>query len=269
MKVAVPPASAWIVAEGRTVARQNEVFEIDGDTALKARAKPALRETVSGPAVTLAEARPAPTTATRQGSARAAGAASLSLWVWGTGQWVNRDRDLAALLFLWQIQIVAVHYLVASTWGSIRRMAHIFFVSEWELLLYAAALDFWLIFLFLFNVSQAYRSAERSKGPFRGLMRPWLSGLASVLVPGWGQLLNGQLRKGLFFLFAFVTQVWVMTYYLLTPLYRLASDLDPNQLVLRNVIQAGKAVLGITAVLWLLSAYDAVLVSRYTRNREI
>jgi hypothetical protein len=99
-------------------------------------------------------------------------------------------------------------------------------------------------------------------------MRPWLSGLASVLVPGWGQLLNGQLRKGLFFLFAFVTQVWVMTYYLLTPLYRLASDLDPNQLVLRNVIQAGKAVLGITAVLWLLSAYDAVLVARYTRNRE-
>src|SRR5262249_52030961 len=145
---------------------------------------------------------------TRMGTGRAAGAASMSLWIWGSGQWLNGDRDLAGLLFAWQLQIAALHYLVASLWGSIRRMAHVFFVSEWELLLYAAALDFWLIFLLLFNVSQAYRSAERSGGQFGGLKSAWLSGLTSLLVPGWGQILNGQLRKGLFFLMAFVTQIW-------------------------------------------------------------
>jgi hypothetical protein len=249
------------------VARQSDVFEIDGDVALKARAKPPAREAAGPSVATLVQDRPV----TFQGgseSSRAAGAASMSLWVWGAGQWMNGDRDLAVLLFLWQLQIVALHYLIISIWGSIRNMAHIFFVNEWELLLYGAALDFWLIFLFMFNVSQAYRSAERNKGPFRGLRNPWVAGPVSMLVPGWGQILNGQLRKGLFFLCAFVTQVWVLSFYLFTPLYRVVSDMDPNQLLLRNVILAGKIVLGITAILWLISIYDAVLVARYTRNRD-
>jgi hypothetical protein len=75
------------------------------------------------------------------------------------------------------------------------------------------------------------------------------------------------LRKGLFFLMAFVTQIWLLGFYLMTPLYRVVSELDPNQALLRNVIQVGKLVLGGTAVLWLISVYDAVLVARYTRNR--
>lgn len=245
--------------------RQGEVFEIDGDVALKARARTAARAGGSPP-MALAESHTVAAPG-RSGPGRAATAASLSLWVWGSGQWLNGDRDLAGLLFAWQLQIAALHYLVASMWGSIQRMAHVFFVSEWELLLYAAALDFWLIFLLLFNVSQAYRSAERSGGRFGGLRRPWLSGLTSLLVPGWGQILNGQLRKGLFFLMAFVTQIWLLAFYLMTPLYRVVSEMDPNQALLRNVIQVGKLVLGGATVLWLLSVYDAFLVARYTRNR--
>lgn len=247
--------------------RQGEVFEIDGDVALKARAKAAARAGAGPSPMALAESNTVASQSRKGGSGRAAGAASMSLWIWGSGQWLNGDRDLAGLLFAWQIQIAAIHYLVASMWGSIRRMAHVFFVSEWELLLYAAALDFWLIFLLLFNVSQAYRSAERSRGRFGGLNNAWLSGLTSLLVPGWGQILNGQLRKGLFFLLGFVTQIWLLGFYLMTPLYRVVSELDPNQALLRNVIQVGKIVLGGTAVLWLISVYDAVLVARYTRNR--
>ena len=86
----------------------------------------------------------------------------------------------------------------------------------------------------------------------------WLSGLTSLLVPGWGQILNGQLRKGLFFLLAFVTQIWLLAFYLMTPPYRVVSELDPNQALLRNVIQVGKLVLVGTAILWLISVYDAV-----------
>ncbi len=249
------------------MSRQGEVFEIDGDVALKARAKSAARSGGAPSPMGLAESHTVASQSRRGGSGRAAGAASLSLWIWGSGQWLNGDRDLAGLLFAWQLQIAAIHYLVVSLWGSIRRMAHVFFVTEWELLLYVAALDFWLIFLLLFNVSQAYRSAERGGGRFGGLRNAWLSGLTSLLVPGWGQILNGQLRKGLFFLFAFVTQIWLLGFYLMTPLYRVVSELDPNQALLRNVIQVGKVVLGGTTILWLLSVYDAVLVARYTRNR--
>lgn len=251
--------------------RQSDVFVINGDTVLRASPKGAGAKTAGPgsqtvPLMTENQATRVSMPDGRQ-SARPAGAASLSLFAWGSGQWLNGDRDLALLLALSQALIVALHYLVVSTWGSIRRMAHIFFIQEWELLLGAAAIDFWLIFLLLFNVSQAFKSAERQRGPFHGLKRPWVSGLASLIVPGWGQLLNGQLRKGLCFLMAFVLQGYLLGFYLLTPLYRIVSDLDPNQLLLREIIQYGKVVLVATILLWMMSVYDAALVARYTKPR--
>jgi hypothetical protein len=253
--------------------RQGEVFVIDGDDLIKPPGKSEPGRTVVGSqTVPLVEAGPVVASARssdRAGgtSSRAAGAASLSLWAWGSGQWLNGDRDLAVLLFLWQVQIAALHYLVASTWSALRRMAHVFFISEWELLLYAAALDFWPIFLLVFNVAQAYRSAERQKGRFRGLKRPWPAGLASLVVPGWGQLLNGQLGKGLVFLIVFVMQAYLLAFYLLTPLYGIVADLNPPQALLRNLIQGGQVGIVLTALIWVLSVYDAVLVARYTRSR--
>jgi hypothetical protein len=249
--------------------RQSEIFVIDGDTVMRAQPKAAKG---AGPASQTIAQEPDGQTARDiaprgRGSARPAGAASLSIFVWGSGQWLNGDRDLAMLLGLSQGLIAALHYFVVNTWSPIRKMAHIFFIEEWELLLGAAAIDFWLIFLLLFNVSQAFKSAERQGGRFQGLKQPLLSGLVSLLVPGWGQILNGQLRKGLLFLLAFVTQAYLLAFYLLTPLYRIVSDLDPNQVLLRDVIRYGKVLLVVTAILWMISVYDAVLVARYTRNR--
>lgn len=245
--------------------RPSDIFVIDGDTVLK---KPAA---VKGGAATVPltpESRSATATVVDRGSSnRAVGSSSLSMFVWGGGQWLNGDRDLAILLFLWQVLIVAVHYFVISIWSPIQRMAHVFFIEEWEVLMGAAAIDFWLMFLWLFNVSQAYRSAERQRGRCHGLGNAFLSGVASILVPGWGQMLNGQLKKGLFFLFGFLLQGYLLAYYLMTPLYRIVSDLDPKQRLLHQIINAGEVALGVTALLWLLSAYDAVLVARYTRNR--
>jgi O-antigen/teichoic acid export membrane protein len=250
---------------------KSDIFVIDGDTVLKAPAKSGNARSASTQSPTLSLAADPPPSriegSGRRGSGRPAAAASLSLWVWGSGQWLNGDRDLALLLVMSQGLIAALHYFVVMTWAPIRKMAHVFFIDEWELLLIAAALDFWLIFLMLYNVSQGFRSAERQAGHFRGLKMPLVSGLASTLVPGWGQILNGQLRKGLFFLFVFVVQAYLLAFYLLTPLYRIVSDLDPNQLLLREVIRYGKIFLGASALLWLVSAYDAVLVARYTRTR--
>jgi hypothetical protein len=62
-------------------------------------------------------------------------------------------------------------------------------------------------------------------------------------------------------------QAYLLAFYLTTPLYRIVSDLDPNQLLLRDIIQYGKVVLVVTTLLWLMSVYDAVLVARYTRTR--
>ncbi len=196
-----------------------------------------------------------------------AAAGTLSLLVWGLGQLYNGDTKLATLFLLGEIQVIAFHYLIIKTWSQIRAFAeHTSFVTEWELMLYASSIDFCLIFFMIYNVAQAYRAAEARGGRFNGLHRPVVAGLASMLVPGWGQILNGQLGKAIYFLFSFLLQVYVLGLYLMSPALRFMSELDPQQLLVKKAIWVGMATLFATAQSWFVSTYDAFLVARYTRR---
>ena len=195
-----------------------------------------------------------------------AAASSLSLFVCGLGQLYNGDGRLAAFFFLSELLIVAFHYFMYMTWDRIRTFAHLFFVSEWELMLYASSIDFCVIFFMIYNVAQAYRSAEATGARFDGLHKPIAAGLASLCVPGWGQLLNGQLGKAVFFLFSFLLQAYLMALYLMSPFFRILVDIEPQRLILDKAIKVGMGILFVTALSWLLSTYDAFIVARYARR---
>ncbi len=214
---------------------------------------------------TVAERTPPPRgSRSRQGHPAAAG--SLSLFVWGLGQLYNGDTRLALFFLLCEAQVLAFHYLVIRTWGHILTFAHTFFVSEWELMLYASSIDFCLIFFMIYNVWQAYRAAEARGAQFSGLHRPLVAGVASLFVPGWGQMLNGQMGKAIIFLFSFLLQAYLLALFLLSPFVKDLAGIDPQQIVLRRAIQLGMAILFVTALSWILSAYDAFLVARYTKR---
>lgn len=214
---------------------------------------------------TVAE-RPATTRSARGRRSSPAVASSLSLLVWGLGQLYNGDIKLATLFFLCEVLILAFHYFLYMTWDRVKGFAHLFFINEWELMLYASSIDFCVIFFMIYNVAQAYRGAEARTGTYSGLHRPFVSGFASLLVPGWGQLLNGQLGKATFFLFSFLMQLYLLGIYLLSPFYRILADLNPPQLLMKKAILVGMSGLFATALSWILSTYDAVLVARYTRR---
>jgi|SRR5882672_603560 len=195
-----------------------------------------------------------------------AAASTLSLWVWGLGQLYNGDTKLAVLLMLSEALVVAFHYMLYTVWRPLCNFAYLFFISEAELVLYMAAIDFCLLFFAIYNVAQAYHGAEARGGRFSGLHRPLVAGLASLLVPGWGQMLNGQLGKGVTFLFSFLLQAYLIGLYMVSPFYRVVIDLDPQEILLKKAIWVGMGVLFCTALSWLISAYDATLVARYTRK---
>ncbi len=201
-----------------------------------------------------------------RGRKNPAAASTLSLFVCGLGQLYNGDGRLAALFFLSEIFILSFHYFMYMAWDRVRSFAHLFFVSEWEMMLYASSLDFCVIFFAIYNVAQAYRGAEARGGRFDGLHRPLVSGLASLCVPGWGQLLNGQLGKAVLFLFSFLLQAYLIALYLMSPLFRILVDIEPQRLFLDKAIKVGMAILFVTALSWLLSTYDAFVVARYTRR---
>jgi hypothetical protein len=210
--------------------------------------------------------RPVATRGSRTRRCNPAAASSLSLFVWGLGQLYNGDFKLATLFLLSEMLILAFHYFLYMMWEPVKNFAHLFFVNEWELMLYASSIDFCVIFFMIYNVAQAYRGAEARGGSFNGLHRPFISGLASLMVPGWGQLLNGQLGKATFFLFSFLLQLYMLGMYLLSPFYRILADLDPPQLLMKKAILTGMSVLFATALSWILSTYDAIVVARYTRR---
>ncbi len=216
---------------------------------------------------TMADRTPTPRAARGgRASRNPAAAGSLSMLVWGLGQFYNGDTKLAMLFLVSEALVVAFHYMLVLTWDRIRTFAHLFFISEWELMLYASSIDFCLIFFMIYNVAQAYRGAEARGGRFAGLHRPLVAGMASMLVPGWGQMLNGQLGKAVVFLFTFLLQVYLLGLYLISPFYRIVANLEPQQMILRRAIWVGMSVLFVTALSWLVSTYDAVLVARYTRR---
>ncbi|HEU4401681.1 MAG TPA: hypothetical protein VFT43_06210 [Candidatus Polarisedimenticolia bacterium] len=210
--------------------------------------------------------RNTPPRGTRLRQPHPAAAGSLSMFVWGLGQFYNGDAKLAMLFLMCEVLVVSFHYFMYMTWDRILSFSHIFFVSEWELMLYASSIDFCLIFFMIYNVAQAYRGAEAQGSRFGGLRNPFVSGLASALIPGWGQMLNGQLGKAIFFLFSFLLQLYLVGLYRLSPFFAVIADLDLQALTTRKVAWAGMAVFFVTGLCWALSAYDAVLVARYTRR---
>jgi hypothetical protein len=255
---------------------QDEVFVITEEDILKPSGKGkggGPRAVAGGKAARAAErfeveetVAAGPVTARRRSPKSPAAASTLSLFVWGLGQLYNGDSRLAALFLLSELMIVSFHYLLYMTWDRIKTFAHLFFVSEWELMLYASSIDFCVIFFLIYNVAQAYRGAEARGGRFDGLHRPLVSGLASLCVPGWGQLLNGQLGKAVFFLFSFFLQAYLVVLYRLSPFFRILADIEPQQFLLNKAIKVGMGIMFVTALSWFISTYDAFLVARYTRR---
>src|SRR5207245_11075718 len=119
-------------------------------------------------------------------------------------------------------------------------------VVDWQMRVYAASVDVFLIFFMIDNVWQAYRAAEARGAQLTGLHRPLVAGVASLLVPGWGQMLNGQMGKAIIFLFSFLLQAYLLALFLLSPFVKDLAGIDPQQIVLRRAIQLGMGILFVT-----------------------
>jgi hypothetical protein len=199
-----------------------------------------------------------------RGRASAPLASSLSLFVCGAGQMANGQWKLGLLLFLTEVLALAGHWSVVRAWPFFGGIAHIFAVSEEELFLALAAGDFLLVFFLLYNIAQAYHQAEASTGEFQGIGVPMLSGLASLLVPGWGQLLNAQLGKGLFFLFCVLAEIYVVALLVLTSFFQLFPQIGLESLIRTRGEMVQIALFFFASMIWILSVYDAYLVGRYS-----
>jgi hypothetical protein len=202
----------------------------------------------------------------RSSPARVPVAAMLSLVVCGAGQLFNGQRKLGALLFLAEVLALASHWALFQAWASVVELGELFGIAEPQLFVTVAAADALMILVMLFSVGHAYHMAEKTAFLFDGIRIPAVSAAASALVPGTGQILNGQPGKALFFFFCLLTGIYGSVLATAFPITRNLLDLSVGQILARADVLALLAGGFVAGLLWMTSIYDAFLVARYKRE---
>ena len=245
---------------------QDEVYTITEEDLL-ASLRQGVEINKAGRAKVRPDRTPSATVRGRQsGDGRALAASSLSLFLCGAGQIYNGQGKLGALMLLTQIFMAAANWAIIQLWPSIVELGDLFGLNEWRLMMGICAVDVLMIPLMLTAVYQSYRRADAESGEYAGGINPLVSGLASLVVPGWGQLVNAQAGKAVFFLFSLLAGAYAVLVVKFSPFLKVLESAGPRYLAADTFMTAAVAILGVTAVMWILSVYDAILVAGFRRR---
>ncbi len=187
---------------------------------------------------------------------------TLSIFVWGSGQFYNGQWKRGLLLSLLMglygcaVAFVLLHWSQASTLFAAYGVPLFLVVTT------CTVLYLWGIALWMFQALQAYKAALRTRrDTFRGGHIPVLPMFASLVIPGWGQMLNGQRKKGICFLMVslagFAAAPVLMTTPAVWPMLQTASD----RLIVERAFSISLIVSFLYVLAWLVAGFDALKVS--------
>jgi len=187
---------------------------------------------------------------------------SLSILLWGGGQIYN-DQKRKGLFFLSGMLMVCSVVILAIVVGTDFLLfvpdhyplrADVFLLSE---LLFLCSLLFWQ-----YNAGDAYHTAAKKRqDPFTGIQSRAYPFLCSLVIPGWGQFLNGQPIKGSIF-----------TGFTILGIFSLASApyiiwawpaLEPSEarFIIEGIFAFTVLFTPLIPLLWIFSSFDALKVS--------
>lgn len=187
---------------------------------------------------------------------------SLSLLIWGAGQIYNGQWKLGALFVLMMANIYAYLVMAVLYWNSMITATAAVYLGPFVIRIafgtvYFAGLLFWL-----FSALHAYYTAAKLRGDkYTGVEIPLIPPLCSLLVPGWGQILNGQIKKGLFFL------LLAMLGFLSTPSLLFIPEIWPaletagQRFFMEWMLVISLILAPILLLVWLFSIFDAFKVA--------
>lgn len=187
---------------------------------------------------------------------------SLSIFIWGGGQFYNGQHILGLFFVLLMLVFFTTIGFLIPYWNAITD-----FLLKWSLLsfrgIFAGCALFYLsgLTLWIFNACQAYfRALRRMREAFQGVSNPALPLLCSLFVPGWGQFLNGQVKKGFFFLAFALAGFFAVPVFMVTPLLWHSMRTPDERLFLEGFFTAAILVSPAVILMWFLSAFDALKI---------
>lgn len=198
-----------------------------------------------------------------------ADAFSLSLLCWGGGQFYNRQWKLGTLLILLMINYMSFLLISVIYWKDITHVLSSYYLTSSDVFFVVSVFYFFGVLIWFANALHAYHRSKRDRqNSFMGVESRIYPALCSLIVPGWGQVLNGQVKKAYFFLsFSVIMFVAIP----LIPLMLFTwHALEPSiaSMVLEFALTCAIFSLPVLFVVWLVSVYDALKVSNDELKKE-
>ncbi len=207
---------------------------------------------------------------------------TLSLLFWGVGQNYNDQRGKGLLFQLFMLAfctgaVLSIFFrdpLLQFLRSHDFSAARVFILVE---LLLFCALIFWTC-----NAGDAYHTAKKSRRtPFSGIQSRVYPFLCSLLIPGWGQFLNGQPIKGSmyagFSVLSLFSIISIPAILMAWP-YLEASE---TRFIVEEIFTLAVLFAPLIPFIWIFGSYDALKVSfddlkkepffdriKYTNNRR-
>ncbi len=194
---------------------------------------------------------------------------SLSLLCWGGGQLYNNQLAKASVFLIIMVLLLVFTVLGAANSGEMLKFLHENSISLSHAFLYLEIALFLIIVIWIFNAGDAYHFARRSRRtPFRGVKSRLTPMLASLVLPGWGQFLNGQQLKGSLYAGLSVVGICSILSVVLTYLAWPMLDASDARFLVEGISAVCLIIIPFTPLLWLFSAYDALMVSLDDLKKE-
>lgn len=189
-------------------------------------------------------------------------AATLSLFMWGGGQIYNRDIK-RGLSLLTAMAVFGLSFsMILINWDTVFAFLKGIGLTPINIILMFFFLYALIMLLWYGNIIHAYLSVDRTRNePFNGADHPVLSGIASTLIPGWGQMLNGQFKKGMLYLFSFFSGLFCLTFIISSTVLWPSIDLERERAAFETSLLAMLILAIIVSLLWLINIFDAVIVA--------
>ncbi len=194
---------------------------------------------------------------------------SWSVLFWGGGQFYNDQVVKGLSFFFLMVAFYAGAAAVVVTWSDIVRFLRERGISASALLLAAftvllSALIFWRL-----CCSNAYHGAAKTrKTRFPGVKNRVFPFLCSLLLPGWGQFLNGQPVKGS--IYAGFSVVSSCALVIVPAVLLVWHDLEPSsaRFLVESIFTIAVLFLPLIPFIWLIGSYDALTVSLEDLKKE-
>ncbi len=187
---------------------------------------------------------------------------TLSLFFWGGGQNYNNQR-LKGLLF----QVLMIIFLTGTILSFVYRsdmlpLLQTLGISNAEALISGELLFFCILIFWTHNAGDAYHMAAKARRvPFAGVQSRVWPLVCSLLVPGWGQFLNGQPVKGSIFAGFSVLGIFSLVSIPSVVMAWPYLEVSKTRFVIETIFTVTVLYAPLIPFIWLFGSYDALIVS--------